>query len=241
MEAEGVFSRVSCGLGAHRRVPRRCSPPDPVVLPPHQSFKRPQGLGGGGGGKTHSANRTGPRQGNGVPGLRGLCPVRVPAPCHNLTPPPPCLSYANVHNYYGPYAYCSFDKGVAYTRGGGGPELETAYRLVSASSRVLFSCGMCRAVAVSFRSEQPPAYSHLIFCSVATRAGISAGNSSASPAPSGARGQQRVRFASPQLAPATPAPTAFIGLSSVCQILFSVFAFRVFNGWNGWGGGGGVT
>ena len=24
------------------------------------------------------------------------------------------------HNYYGPYAYCSLDKGVAYTRGGGG-------------------------------------------------------------------------------------------------------------------------
>ena len=24
-----------------------------------------------------------------------------------------------VHNYYGPYAYCSLDKGVAYTRGGG--------------------------------------------------------------------------------------------------------------------------
>ena len=28
-------------------------------------------------------------------------------------PPPPCISYANVHNYYGPYAYCSLDKGVA--------------------------------------------------------------------------------------------------------------------------------
>ena len=27
--------------------------------------------------------------------------------------PPPCISYANVHNYYGPYAYCSLDKGVA--------------------------------------------------------------------------------------------------------------------------------
>ena len=22
-------------------------------------------------------------------------------------PPPPCISYANVHNYYAPYAYCS--------------------------------------------------------------------------------------------------------------------------------------
>ena len=31
----------------------------------------------------------------------------------SLTPPPPCTSYANVHNYYGPYAYCSLDKGVA--------------------------------------------------------------------------------------------------------------------------------
>ena len=27
--------------------------------------------------------------------------------------PLPCISYANVHNYYGPYAYCSLDKGVA--------------------------------------------------------------------------------------------------------------------------------
>ena len=27
--------------------------------------------------------------------------------------PPPCISYANAHNYYGPYAYCSLDKGVA--------------------------------------------------------------------------------------------------------------------------------
>ena len=29
------------------------------------------------------------------------------------TPPPPCISYANVRNYYGPYAHCSLDKGVA--------------------------------------------------------------------------------------------------------------------------------
>ena len=28
-------------------------------------------------------------------------------------PLPPCISYANVHNYYGPYAYCSIDKSVA--------------------------------------------------------------------------------------------------------------------------------
>ena len=26
-------------------------------------------------------------------------------------PPPPCISYANVHNYYGPYAYCSLGQG----------------------------------------------------------------------------------------------------------------------------------
>ena len=25
----------------------------------------------------------------------------------------PYISYANVHNYYGPYTYCSLDKGVA--------------------------------------------------------------------------------------------------------------------------------
>ena len=28
-------------------------------------------------------------------------------------PPPPCISYANVRNYYGPYTHCSLDKGVA--------------------------------------------------------------------------------------------------------------------------------
>ena len=32
------------------------------------------------------------------------------------TPPPPCISYANVRNYYGPYAYCSLDTGVAYAQ-----------------------------------------------------------------------------------------------------------------------------
>ena len=31
-------------------------------------------------------------------------------------PPPPCISYANVRNYYGPYAYCSLDTGVAYAQ-----------------------------------------------------------------------------------------------------------------------------
>ena len=31
-------------------------------------------------------------------------------------PPPPCISYANVRNYYGPYAHCSLDKGVACTQ-----------------------------------------------------------------------------------------------------------------------------
>ena len=30
-----------------------------------------------------------------------------------MLPPPLCISYANVHNYYGPYAYCSLDQGVA--------------------------------------------------------------------------------------------------------------------------------
>ena len=32
-----------------------------------------------------------------------------------VPPPPTCLSYPNVRNYYGPYAHCSLDKGVAYT------------------------------------------------------------------------------------------------------------------------------
>ena len=27
--------------------------------------------------------------------------------------PPSCISYANVRNYYNPYAHCSLDKGVA--------------------------------------------------------------------------------------------------------------------------------
>ena len=34
----------------------------------------------------------------------------------HLKIPPLCLSYANVNNYYGPYAYCSLDKGVACTQ-----------------------------------------------------------------------------------------------------------------------------
>ena len=28
------------------------------------------------------------------------------------TPPPPCINYAKVPNYYGPYAYCSLGKAV---------------------------------------------------------------------------------------------------------------------------------
>ena len=30
-----------------------------------------------------------------------------------IVPPPPCISYANVPNYYGPYAHCSLDTCVA--------------------------------------------------------------------------------------------------------------------------------
>ena len=37
--------------------------------------------------------------------------------CRLQCPPPPlCPSYTNVHNYYGPYAHCSLDKGVACTQ-----------------------------------------------------------------------------------------------------------------------------
>ena len=32
---------------------------------------------------------------------------------------PHYILYVILHNYYGPYAYCSLHKGVAYTRGGG--------------------------------------------------------------------------------------------------------------------------
>ena len=41
------------------------------------------------------------------------CWDRGPSGAGYLPPPPPCISHANVHTYYGPYAYCSLDKGVA--------------------------------------------------------------------------------------------------------------------------------
>ena len=44
---------------------------------------------------------------------------------HLTLPHPRCISYANVRNYYDPYAYCTLDKGVAYTRGGGGGAVVT--------------------------------------------------------------------------------------------------------------------
>ena len=40
--------------------------------------------------------------------LQGNCMDPYPP-----TPPPSGKSYANVHNYYGPYAYCSLGKGMA--------------------------------------------------------------------------------------------------------------------------------
>ena len=55
--------------------------------------------------------------------VRSLCALRYEAYKFDMIhvlrdsgvsyPPPPCISYANVHNYYGPYAYCGLDKGVA--------------------------------------------------------------------------------------------------------------------------------
>ena len=49
------------------------------------------------------------------PGMASLSaePPRFQSDFNVLLPPPPCISYANVHNYYGPYTYCSLDKGVA--------------------------------------------------------------------------------------------------------------------------------
>ena len=50
--------------------------------------------------------------GNKRKGVRGWTHF-LQAPRWRLYPPPLCVSYADVHNYYGPYAYCSLDKGVA--------------------------------------------------------------------------------------------------------------------------------
>ena len=47
-----------------------------------------------------------------VNGLRrNVCPAR--AQRATFVPSPPCISYANVRNYYGPYAHCCLDMGVA--------------------------------------------------------------------------------------------------------------------------------
>ena len=42
----------------------------------------------------------------------GQTPLTSLCPQSNHTPPP-CISYAHVRNYYGPYAHCCLDKGVA--------------------------------------------------------------------------------------------------------------------------------
>ena len=42
--------------------------------------------------------------------FRYQCLTQVRRFCYT---PPPCISYADVHNYYSPYACCSLDKGVA--------------------------------------------------------------------------------------------------------------------------------
>ena len=52
-----------------------------------------------------------PTRGGGVQSRR-QAPNRKPLP-QAYPPPPPCISYANVRNYYGPYTHCSLDKGVA--------------------------------------------------------------------------------------------------------------------------------
>ena len=44
--------------------------------------------------------------------IAGSCSVGA-LTSNSEVPPPPCTSYADVHNYYAPYAYCSLDKGVA--------------------------------------------------------------------------------------------------------------------------------
>ena len=43
----------------------------------------------------------------------GKCDDKPMSYAAALPPPPPCISYANVRNYYSPYAQCSLDKGVA--------------------------------------------------------------------------------------------------------------------------------
>ena len=56
----------------------------------------------------------------------------------------PCLMWPHyisyvinyVHNYYGPYADCSLDKGVAYTRrGGGGLQVRMPIQLIHSQQR----------------------------------------------------------------------------------------------------------
>ena len=56
-----------------------------------------------------------------IKALRSRPPSKLIQPlnpqCHEgvvfLSTPPPCISYADVRNYYGPYTHCSLDKGVA--------------------------------------------------------------------------------------------------------------------------------
>ena len=45
--------------------------------------------------------------------LTSLTPTTAVRGKKRYPPPPLCISHANVHNHYGPYAYCSLDKGVA--------------------------------------------------------------------------------------------------------------------------------
>ena len=62
-----------------------------------------------GAGKALRANTTCSRHLTGIPMVsitRSMGLFLYPAP-------PPCISYTNVRNYYGPYAYCSLHKGVA--------------------------------------------------------------------------------------------------------------------------------
>ena len=63
----------------------------------------------------------------------------------NEVPPPPCISYANVHNYDGPYAYC----GLAVNSG-----------KFSDRSPPTDLCPLIQCIVTGTAAKQPPQFTH---------------------------------------------------------------------------------